>query len=277
MGNVYQWFLKRGGVTTQVSNDPVGCTLTGMTSGDQIWCELTTDCPCRTGSTYGSTSISKVINIVTIIPVVKSINITCDPISPICAGTSVIFTAHQLNYIMPNYQWKLNGGNVGVNSENYVNSTLIDGDSIACVCTENGGGDLNTSNTIIMNVNSVTPFVSIVFGIWKIIGGVITWVEQDNPICQNNLVQFRTNEITNGGNNPYFIWWKNNNVVSYGLNKTWYDDYILNDDDIIYVEMTSYAQCANPTNVDSNLITMIVNPLITPTVIVSPTKSDVIR
>ena len=71
MGNVYQWFLKRGGITTQVSSDPIGYTLNGATSGDQIWCELTTNCPCRSGST----AISKVINIVAS-SIVKSISIT---------------------------------------------------------------------------------------------------------------------------------------------------------------------------------------------------------
>ena len=268
MGNVYQWFLKRGGITTQVSSDPIGYTLNGATSGDQIWCELTTNCPCRSGST----AISKVINIVAS-AIVKSISITSEPISPICIGTNVTFTAHQVNYSTPNYQWKLNGGNVGLNSEYYTTSNLSNGDSITCVCTENGGGDSNTSNTIEMTVNSVTPFVSIEFGVWRIVDGVDVWTLQDNPICQGDRVQFRTNQITNGGNNPYFIWWKGNGIVSYGFNQTWYDDYGLNDGDGVYVQMTSYAECAHPTNVDSNLISMDVNPLITPTVTVSPTIS----
>lgn len=268
MSNVYQWFLKRGGITTQVSSDPIGYTLNGATSGDQIWCELTTNCPCRSGST----AISKVINIVAS-TLVKSISITSDPISPICNGTNVTFTAHPINYSTPNYQWKVNGGDVGLNSEYYTTSNLSNGDSITCVCTENGGVDPNTSNTIVMTVNSVTPFISIVFGVWRIIEGLDTWVQQDNPICQGDRVQFRTNQIINGGNNPYFVWWKGNGIVSYGFNQTWYDDYGLNDGDGVYVEMTSYAECAQPTNVDSNLIIMVVNPLITPTVTVSPTIS----
>lgn len=80
----------------------------------------------------------------------------------ICAGTSVTFTANvpsaNLGGGTASYQWKLNGNNVGSNATTYTNSTLANGDIVACVLSVIGGcvtTSTVSSNAITMTVNSL--------------------------------------------------------------------------------------------------------------------------
>jgi hypothetical protein len=63
------------------------------------------------------------------------------------------------------YQWKLNGGNVGTNNDNYTNTSLGDGDIVTCELKINGttgcnGDTLITSNTIRIEEENLTNFVT---------------------------------------------------------------------------------------------------------------------
>ncbi len=63
------------------------------------------------------------------------------------------------------YQWKLNGGNVGTNNDNYTNTSLGDGDILTCELKINGttgcnGDTLITSNTIRIEEEYLTNFVT---------------------------------------------------------------------------------------------------------------------
>ncbi|MBL7962569.1 MAG: T9SS type A sorting domain-containing protein [Flavobacteriales bacterium] len=56
-------------------------------------------------------------------------------------GSPGSFTAVSTNAgTAPNYQWKLNGVNVGANSPSYVNTSLSPGDQVSCVLTPDLGG-----------------------------------------------------------------------------------------------------------------------------------------
>ncbi|MFY7964900.1 MAG: CARDB domain-containing protein [Chitinophagaceae bacterium] len=56
----------------------------------------------------------------------------------VCDVTSVIFTASVINGgSNPQYQWKLNGNNVGANTYIYNNGALANGDSVWCLLTSN--------------------------------------------------------------------------------------------------------------------------------------------
>jgi uncharacterized protein (TIGR02145 family) len=58
--------------------------------------------------------------------------------NPICAATSVTFTATPTNGgAYPIYQWKLNGNNVGTNSPTYTNSNLANADVVSVIMTSN--------------------------------------------------------------------------------------------------------------------------------------------
>ena len=87
----------------------------------------------------------------------------------ICAGGSVTFTATPVNGgTAPIYQWKLNGNNVGSNSNAYTSTSLNNNDSVWCVLTSNSACATNansTSNRVKVRVNANPVVASITNGI----------------------------------------------------------------------------------------------------------------
>jgi hypothetical protein len=84
------------------------------------------------------------------------VSISANPGNTICTGTNVTFTATPTNGGTPSYQWKLNGNNVGTNSNTYSNSGLANGDVVTVVMTSSLAcaiPALATSNAITMTVN----------------------------------------------------------------------------------------------------------------------------
>ena len=92
--------------------------------------------------------------------VTPSVSIAAAPGSTICAGTSVTFTATPTNGgTTPAYQWKLNGSNVGTNSNTYTNTSLANGDQVQVEMTSNNPCASPTtanSNTITMTVTALS-------------------------------------------------------------------------------------------------------------------------
>jgi len=83
-----------------------------------------------------------------------------------CEGLTHVFTAAITDGgPNPSYQWKLNGGNVGTNSNTYSNSTLNTGDVVSCVLTsDQGNATINnpaTSSNVTMTVNTIPTTPSI--------------------------------------------------------------------------------------------------------------------
>ena len=113
--------------------------------------------------------------------VTPSVAIETDTEHTICTGTTVTFTATPTNGgDNPAYQWKVNGGNVGTNSDTYSSSTLANGAIVTCVMTSDHPCALPTtatSNSITITVTSTAPLQP----------GAITG---DNELCMNETDQY---------------------------------------------------------------------------------------
>jgi len=97
-----------------------------------------------------------------------SVSIASDAINNIiCAGTVVTFTATPTNGgSNPGYQWKVDGVNVGTNSNSYTTTSLTNGQVVTCVMTSNATpcviNSPATSNGIITTVNQITHNIATV-------------------------------------------------------------------------------------------------------------------
>ncbi|WP_417860600.1 HYR domain-containing protein [Winogradskyella sediminis] len=172
--------------------------------------------------------------------------ISSNPVSPICQGESVTFTASGTNLgANPNYQWYAAGTPVGTNSSTYTTTSLANGDDVYVEITSGPCATLTTSNTIIMTVNPLRPVE-------------FTLNTSANPACSGEAVDFFITGLINGGTSPTYQWFVNGNPV--GSNSTSYTTSTLVDGDIVSVEVSSDLTCANPVPV-SESITMEIKPL----------------
>jgi uncharacterized protein (TIGR02145 family) len=168
--------------------------------------------------------------------------------NPVCAGTSVTFTATPVNGgTTPAYQWKVNGVNVGANNPLFTYAP-INGDAVSCellssqtVCVTNNPA---TSNTITMTVNPNNP-VS------------VSIVASQNPVCAGTSVTLTATPV-NGGTAPVFQWYVNG--ISVGTNSPVFNYVPTNLDLVTCVLLSSETTCVTNNPATSNTITMTVNP-----------------
>jgi hypothetical protein len=243
----YQWKLNGANVGTN-SNTYQNAALT---NGAKITCVMTSSLACASPTTATSNEITMTVTAA----VAPSVSIAANPGNAICNGTSVTFTATPVNGgATPSYQWKLNGNNVGTNSNTYQNATLANGAKITCVMTSSlacANPTTATSNEITMAVTAaVAPSVSIA-------------ANPDNTICTGTNVTF-TATPTNGGATPTYQWKLNGNNV--GSNSNTYQNAALVNGAKVTCVMTSSLACANPTTATSNEITMAVTAAVVPSV-----------
>jgi gliding motility-associated-like protein len=142
----YQWY---NGATPVGIDSPMFSYI--PTIGDVITVVLTSNEVCQSGGPSTSNAITMTVN--PILPV--SVSIIADA-NPVCAGTTVNFTATPTNGgITPAYQWYNGATPVGINSPafSYIPAT---GDVITIVLTSNEvcqSGGPATSNAVTMTVN----------------------------------------------------------------------------------------------------------------------------
>jgi hypothetical protein len=243
----YQW--RKNGVN--VGSNSNQYTDAGLVNNDVVDVVMTSNATCLTTPTANSNQLT-----MTVTPTVTpSVSIAANPGISICAGTSVTFTATPTNGgASPSYQWKKNGVNVGSNSNQYTDAGLVNSDVIEVEMTSNAvcpSPAIVTSNQLTMTVTpTVTPSVSI----------------SANPgttICAGTSVTF-TAVPTNGGASPSYQWRKNG--VNVGSNSNQYTDAGLVNSDVVDVVMTSNAACLVTPTANSNQLTMVVNPNLTPSV-----------
>jgi len=246
------WRVNTAGTYPYALNGLV--SITGCSSGTRYgsfydW-EINTDCV--SSRTAATATINPAVT-----PTV-SISATA---TTICSGTSVTFTATPTNGGTPNYQWFLNGGNIGTNSDTYTTSTLADGDVVTCDMTSSLS--CVTSATVTSNSLTITYSLSVTPAI------VVT--TSYSTICSGTSATF-TATPTNGGT-PTYQWLLNSNPV--GTNSDTYTNGTLADGDIVSCEMTSSLGCATVPTVASNDVTMTVTTTIAPSVAINATATSV--
>jgi hypothetical protein len=253
----YQWKLNGANVGTNSTT----YTSSTLIDGDVVSCELTSSAVCATSTFITSSGISMTVN-----PnLTPSVSITSsDANNTICVGEGVTFTATPTNGgTTPAYQWRLNGANVGTNSDTYSNASLTNGDIVTCVLTSNATCVSPTSATstgITTTVNTnLTPSVSIASS------------DADNTICAGESVTF-TATPTNGGTTPAYQWKLNGANV--GTNSATYITTALANGDEVTCVLTSNETCLTTASTTSTGITTIVNPSVTPSVSIASSDAD---
>ena len=115
-----------------------------------------------------------------------------------CAGGTIGFTATPINGgTNPTYQWRLNGKDVGTNSNTYSSPTFVSGDLVSCVMTSSEAGICTptvSSNSISVYIYPVTtPTVTITPDI-------------TGPICPGTIVTFSASWTNTSGSLASFTW-----------------------------------------------------------------------
>lgn len=125
-GTTLKWFSGSCGGTIVGTGNPL--TISAPAETTTYYARWETDC--------GNSACANVtVNVIPSGPV--GVSITANPTGPVCVGTSVTYTANPSNGgSSPVYQWKVNGTNVGINSNQYTYSPA-DGDIVSCVVTSN--------------------------------------------------------------------------------------------------------------------------------------------
>jgi len=217
-------------------------------------------------STSSGCSLSDTVNI-TVNPssgLSASLFISPSPSTAVCNGSNVLFTATPTNGgSNPNYQWKVNGANVGTNTYTFSSSSIANNAVVSCVMTSSLAcvtGSPATSNLVTMTVfPNVTPAVSI--------------STAATTICSGANITF-TATPTNGGGAPAYQWKKNGANIG-GATANTYTTNTLSNNDVISLEMTSNANCATPLVVTSNSLLITVNPNNTPSISISASITSI--
>ncbi len=176
----------------------------------------------------------------------SSVSISANPGITICAGTAVEFTATPNAGTSHNFQWQLNGNNVGTNNNKYSNPSLSNSDKIKVIVTSENCTTVDRE--ISMTVNASAP-VSFNINATK------------TTICPGEKVTFSHGPITNGGTSPGYQWRINGSAVNGATNST-FQTSNLNQGDLVTLAVSSSVQCATPVPaISTNTLQINVNPL----------------
>ncbi len=256
-----QWQSSTDGGTTW--NDISGATATPYIANN-----VSTSTSYRAVVTDGSCSGNSNEVSITITPsVTPGVAITGTPVTAICAGTSVTFTANPTNGgASPAYQWQVNGTDVaGETGSTFTTTSLNNGDQVTVIMTSNAPCASPATASGTTTTISVTPAV---------VPGVSITGTPGSAICAGTSVTFTANPV-NGGSAPTYQWQVNGTNVPGETGGT-FTTSSLNNGDQVTVIMTSNAPCASPANASFTTTAITVNPAVTPSVSITGTPGSAI-
>ncbi len=170
--------------------------------------------------------------------------------SSVCAGSTVTLTDSTTGGT-----WSATNTHATVSGGGVVNGVTAGLDTIVYSISNYCG---TATATHIVTVNSLTTVADSI------------WVTRDS-VCAGDTVTF-TVIPTNGGSSPSFQWMRFSTMVDTGTTFT----YIPTLGDVITCRMTSSVVCPVPAVATSNSITMMVVPVVTPTVSIIATPNDTV-
>jgi hypothetical protein len=174
------------------------------------------------------------------------------PATTVCSGSTI-----QLNAVGGGgtYSWS---PATGLSDPLIANPIATITDTVVYTVTStNGACTLQDQVTIAVNENGLIP-VSV---------GVVA---SSTAICAGSPVTFTATPV-NGGSNPGYQWLLNGSYV--GTSQPTFTSSTLNDNDQVSVVLTSSESCVTTPPVTSNIITMDVTPLVTPSVTLASSQS----
>jgi gliding motility-associated-like protein len=197
---------------------------------------------------------SATVSIIVTPSVLATVSIAGDA-NPVCSGTLVTYTATSANGgTTPHYQWKVNGTNSGGDIPSF-SYTPSNNDEVTCLLTSNAAcATISpvTSNVLTIIVNPSLP-VSI-----AISTGTTT-------VCAGTTVTY-TATPNNGGTTPHYQWKVNGTNSGSDIPSF---SYTPSNNDEVACLLTSNAVCATGSPVTSNVLTMIVNPSLPVSIVIS--------
>lgn len=250
---IYQWHVNGA----NAGDDQPTFSTKNLNSTDVINCTITTTGNCPLSATSNAVSVAVNQNLSPSVTISTSAR-------DICSGYNGQFTASGQNAgTNPSFQWQLNGTNVGVNSPNYTNNALANGDLVSCIITNNDPSCLTTrtasSNVIAVTVIPLkTPSVSITSN-------------ATGSICSGTAVFFQATPTN--AENPTYIWQVNENPV--GSNSSNFSSNSLADGDVVSCNITTAGKCVVTPNAISNSIVISIVPAIQTTAVVLPTNATI--
>ena len=148
-----------------------------------------------------------------------------------------------------NYQIKKNGvsfGNIVAGNGNTITWNNLLSGNYTVIAYNSTDSLLMSGNAIVNEMSNLPVSVSV--------------SASQNPVISGTNVTF-TASPTNGGTNPIYHWYLNNQIIGTNINNY---SFIPSNNDVIKCVLTSSELCATNNPATSNLITMVVNqPLIT--------------
>jgi RHS repeat-associated protein len=255
----YQWQENGSNVGT---GSTYTTTANSVAQLQSIRLTATTNASCvsNTSATGSAQSIPFVVTPVT----TPSVSISANPGSSICAGRSVTFTANTSGGgSSPSYQWYSNGAVIsGATASTYTSTTLVNGQQISCVLTNNSScttASTATSNVITMTVTPNTTMTVTVSG--------------SNPICAGSQASFGAN-VTGATGTLTYQWKKNGINVSSDVVGPPPQALVLNtvnNNDVITCVVSSSAACVAAATSNSWTVTTTARQ----TFSVSPSPSNI--
>ncbi|MFM2385926.1 MAG: hypothetical protein RL660_683 [Bacteroidota bacterium] len=245
----------------QVGGNSPSFASSTLNNGDVVQCQLTSSAPCASPATVLSNSINVVIAPLTppAISIAAAQTVLCPGVNASLWVTSV--TKGGTN---PSYQWKVNGVNVGTNSDSLTITGFANGSIISCVLTSNDPcvSAINaTSNPITFVVkNQFTPVVTLN-------------APSATTFCAGSQQTF-TATATFTGALPVYSWQVNGTTVFSGSN-TFVTTSLQNGDVVTCTMQSSSSLCLATNPTVSTAYTANVQPTVTPSVSIVSNKTTV--